>query len=200
MNINKIRKLKGFMPDHEGDALMKWSEKFSKLGPGMEIGTYCGKSTMYLSKGAYINNQNVFTIDHHLGSEEHQINEEYFDEEIYDYTKKRVNTLPLLIKNINDLGGVNIIPIFSDSVKVSKSWFTDLGMVFIDGGHSFESANNDFSSWESKILTGGSLVIHDIYENPHEGGQAPFEVYKKALQKNYKEYERVDTIVCLIKG
>ena len=100
MNINKIRKLKGFMPDHEGDALMKWSEKFSKLGPVMEIGTYCGKSTMYLSKGAYINNQNVFTIDHHLGSEEHQINEEYFDEEIYDYTKKRVNTLPLLIKNI----------------------------------------------------------------------------------------------------
>lgn len=200
MNINKIRKLKGFMPDHEGDALMKWSEKFSNLGPVMEIGTYCGKSTMYLSKGAYINNQNVFTIDHHLGSEEHQINEEYFDEEIYDYTKKRVNTLPLLIKNINDLGGVNIIPIISDSVKVSKSWFTDLGMVFIDGGHSFESANNDFSSWESKILTGGSLVIHDIYENPLEGGQAPFEVYKKALQKNYKEYERVDTIVCLIKG
>ena len=82
MNIDQIRELKGFMPDHEGDALMKWSEKFSKLGPVMEIGTYCGKSTMYLSKGAYINNQNVFTIDHHLGSEEHQINEEYFDEEI----------------------------------------------------------------------------------------------------------------------
>ena len=199
MNIDQIRELKGFMPDHEGDALMKWSEKFSKLGPIMEIGTYCGKSTMYLAKGALINKQNIFTIDHHLGSEEHQINEEYFDKEIYDYSKKRVNTLPLLIKNINDLDARNIFPIISDSVKVSKSWFTDLGMVFIDGGHSFESANNDFLNWESKILTGGSLVIHDIYEDPDEGGQAPFEVYKNALQKNFKEYERIDTIVCLIK-
>ena len=95
----------------------------------------------------------------------------------------------MLVKNINDLDARNIFPIISDSVKVSKSWFTDLGMVFIDGGHSFESANNDFLNWESKILTGGSLVIHDIYEDPDEGGQAPFEVYKKALQKNFKEYE-----------
>ena len=73
-------------------------------------------------------------------------------------------------------------------------------MLFIDGGHSYESANNDYKYWESKIIKGGCLVIHDIYENPYEGGQAPYEIFKKALENNYKIYDRVDTIVCLIKS
>mgnify|MGYP003324515594 CR=1 FL=1 len=81
---SEIDNLKGFMPKHEGIALTKWSEKFSSIGPIMEIGSYCGKSAIYLSKGAILNDQLVYTIDHHFGSEEHQINEEYFDNEIFD--------------------------------------------------------------------------------------------------------------------
>ena len=108
MNFQQIKNLKGFMPDHEGMALFKWAKKFSALGPIIEIGTYCGKSSMYLSSGAKKNDQYVFTIDHHLGSEEHQINEEYFDEETYDHNNKRVNTLPLLIENINKCKAKNL--------------------------------------------------------------------------------------------
>ena len=52
MNFQLINNLKGFMPDHEGMALFKWAKKFSALGPILEIGTYCGKSSMYLSSGA----------------------------------------------------------------------------------------------------------------------------------------------------
>ena len=85
MNLHGIGKIKGFMPPHEGKALIKWASEFSIKGMIMEIGTYCGKSSIYLSVGAKKNNQTVFTLDHHLGSEEHQINEEYFDKEIYDY-------------------------------------------------------------------------------------------------------------------
>ena len=81
---SEIDNLKGFMPKHEGIALTKWSEKFSSIGPIMEIGSYCGKSAIYLSKGAILNDQLVYTIDHHFGSEEHQIKEEYFDSEIFD--------------------------------------------------------------------------------------------------------------------
>ena len=199
MNLDKIEKVKGFMPPHEGDALVKWASQFSKLGPIMEIGTYCGKSSIYLSIGAKKNNQIVFTLDHHLGSEEHQLDEEYFDKEIYDYNNKRVNTLPLLIENINQFKIKNIVPIISESIKAASNWNTNLGILFIDGGHSFESANNDYLCWESKVIQGGVLIIHDIFEDPNEGGQAPYEIYQKALNSNYKVYERVDTIVCLKK-
>ena len=200
MKVGEIDLVKGFMPIHEGKALTKWSQKFSLKGDILEIGTYCGKSTLYIAKGVIKNNRYVYTVDHHLGSEEHQLNEEYFDEDIYDFKEKRVNSFPLLIKNINDHKMQNIVPIISDAYDLSSKWSAKLGMLFIDGGHSLESAMSDYNSWESKILCNGALVIHDIYEKPEDGGQAPFEIYKKALENNYKLYERVDTIVCLIKG
>ena len=197
---SEIDNLKGFMPKHEGIALTKWSEKFSSIGPIMEIGSYCGKSAIYLSKGAILNDQLVYTIDHHFGSEEHQIKEEYFDSEIFDYKNQRVNTLPLLIKNINKIQVKNIVPIVSNSVEIASKWDAKLGMVFIDGGHSFKAANNDYVSWSTKIKKDGALVIHDIFENPDEGGQAPFEIFQKALKNNFEVYERVDTLACLIKN
>ncbi len=197
---SEIDKLKGFMPKHEGIALTKWSEKFSSIGPIMEIGSYCGKSAIYLSKGAILNDQLVYTIDHHFGSEEHQIKEEYFDSEIFDYKNQRVNTLPLLIKNMNKIQVKNIVPIVSNSVDIASKWNAKLGMVFIDGGHSFKAANNDYVSWSTKIKKNGALVIHDIFENPDEGGQAPFEIFQKALKNNFEVYERVDTLACLIKN
>ena len=141
----------------------------------------------------------MYTIDHHFGSEEHQINEEYFDNEIFDHKKQRVNTLPLLIKNINKMQVENIVPIISNSVVIASNWNTELGMVFIDGGHSFKAANDDYESWNIKIKQNGALVIHDIFENPNEGGQAPFEIFKKALKNNFEIYERVDTLACLKK-
>ena len=197
---SEIDKLKGFMPQHEGIALTKWSKKFSSIGPIMEIGSYCGKSAIYLSKGAILNDQLVYTIDHHFGSEEHQIKEEYFDSETFDYKNQRVNTLPLLIKNINKIQVKNIVPIVSNSVDIASKWDAKLGMVFIDGGHSFKAANNDYVSWSTKIKKNGALVIHDIFENPDEGGQAPFEIFQKALKNNFEVYERVDTLACLIKN
>ena len=199
MNLKKIEKIKGFMPANEGKALLRWAEKFSNFGPILEIGTYCGKSSLYLAIGAKKTDQYVFTIDHHQGSEEHQLNEEYFDNEIYDFSKKRVNTFPLLIKNINKLNVKNIVPIVSESKKSSFNWKTNLGMLFIDGGHSFESVNNDYECWESKIAKGGCLAIHDIFEDPNDGGQAPFHIFQKALRNDYKVYEQIDTLVCLIK-
>ncbi len=199
MNIKKFIDVKGFMPFHEGEALKKWASLFSKNGPILEIGTYCGKSTLFLSEGSKINNQFIYTVDHHTGSEEHQINEEYFDEEIFDPSTNKINSLPLLIKNINLFKAYNIVPIVRESSIAAKNWNSQVSMVFIDGSHSLDSAMQDFKSWNTKIIPGGALVIHDIYENPEEGGQAPYHVYKHALQNGFIDFERVDTIICLKK-
>lgn len=200
MNLAKYKDIKGFMPEHEGKALYKWARKFSEYGPLLEIGTYCGKSSMFLSEGAQANNQYVYTIDHHMGSEEHQVNEEYFDIEIFDELSKRINSFPLFLENINNFGIKNIVPIVNESSLVAKSWNSPLAMVFIDGGHSLETAMNDFISWHEKIISGGALVIHDIFENPEDGGQAPYEVYMHALKNGFNDFDRVDTIVCLKKS
>ena len=200
MNLAKYKDIKGFMPQHEGKALYKWARKFSEYGPLLEIGTYCGKSSMFLSEGAQANNQYVYTIDHHMGSEEHQVNEEYFDIEIFDELSKRINSFPLFLKNINNFGIKNIVPIVNESSLVAESWNSPLAMVFIDGGHSLETAMNDFISWHEKIISGGALVIHDIFENPEDGGQAPYEVYMHALKNGFNDFDRIDTIVCLKKS
>jgi predicted O-methyltransferase YrrM len=200
VNLAKYKDIKGFMPEHEGKALYKWARKFSEYGPLLEIGTYCGKSSMFLSEGAQANNQYVYTIDHHMGSEEHQVNEEYFDIEIFDELSKRINSFPLFLENINNFGIKNIVPIVNESSLVAESWNSPLAMVFIDGGHSLETAMNDFRSWHEKIISGGALVIHDIFENPEDGGQAPYEVYMHALKNGFNDFDRVDTIVCLKKS
>ena len=199
-DIGNISDIKGFMPDHEGKALMSWAGYFSKIGPLLEIGSFCGKSSIYIGLAAKKNNQVLYTIDHHKGSEEHQLNEEYFDEEIYDYELNEVNTFPLFKKNIGAYNLTDtVIPIVSTSATAAKGWNKNLGLVFIDGSHSLESATLDYESWQAFILEGGALVIHDIFENPDEGGQAPYEIYKRALGEGFKLFEREDTIACLIK-
>ena len=101
MDFDKLNNLKGFMPQHEGEALAKWAQRFSTMGPALEIGTFGGKSSLYIAAGSSINEQLVFTIDHHKGSEEHQTGEEYFDPDIYDESLGRVNTVPLMQANFS---------------------------------------------------------------------------------------------------
>jgi MMP 1-O-methyltransferase len=200
MDFNKLNALKGFMPLHEGEALAKWSEEFSILGPALEIGTFGGKSSLFIAAGTSKHEQVVFTIDHHSGSEEHQSGEEYFDSTIYDESLGRVNTLPLMQFNLQQFDESRfIVPIIANANLIARLWTINLGLLFIDGSHTEMSAQNDYANWNEKIITGGALVIHDIFENPEEGGQAPFLIYQKALSDGYTLHERVDTIACLIK-
>jgi predicted O-methyltransferase YrrM len=200
MDFKKLNALKGFMPSHEGLALTKWAEEFSSYGPALEIGTFGAKSSLYIATGTSINDQLVYTIDHHSGSEEHQLGEEYFDSDIYDKKLGRVNTVPLMQANLQQFDESKwIIPIIANANSLAPSWKTELGLLFIDGSHTEVSAINDYDNWNSKIHSKGALVIHDIYERPEDGGQAPYLIYQKALREGFILYERVDTIVCLAK-
>ena len=200
MDFKKLDTLKGFMPGHEGQALTKWAKEFSQYGPALEIGTFGAKSALYIAAGISTNNQLIYTIDHHLGSEEHQLDEEYFDSDIYDNHLGRVNTVPLMQANLQQFDESKwIIPIIADANVLAPNWKQELGLLFIDGSHTEISAENDYDNWSSKIHSMGALVIHDIYEKPEEGGQAPYLIYQKALNDGFILHERVDTIVCLTK-
>jgi len=188
--------IKGFLAGDEGRALYEMAMAASKLGPCLEIGSFCGKSTVYLGAACKNNDSTLFTIDHHRGSEEQQPGQPYFDPDIFDSLKGEVNSLPLLRETLKKAGlEDNVVPMVTRSGAAARNWATPLGLVFIDGGHSYETALADYRGWSPHLLPGGLLIFHDIYSDPAKGGQAPWEVYKLALKSgNYGELPMVNSL------
>jgi predicted O-methyltransferase YrrM len=172
----------GFMPADEGLALCETAEAYAKVGPVLEVGSYCGKSAIYLAAGARAAGQKVVTIDHHRGSEEHQPGWEYHDPELVDPAAGQIDTLPRLRATLAKAGlEDDVIAIIGRSPEVAKLWRTPLGMLFIDGGHTDDAARQDYEGWALWVAPGGALAIHDVFPDPADGGQAPFRIYQRAL-------------------
>ena len=188
--------VKGFLPEEEGKHLYELAREASRFGPCLEIGSYCGKSAVYIGRGCRENGGILFSIDHHRGSEEHQPGEEYHDEELYDSRTGLMDSFRAFRKTIAEADLEDtVVPIVAKSELVAKSWATPLSMVFIDGGHSLEAALADYSSWASHVMPGGFLAIHDIFPDPTKGGQAPYTVYKLALASElFEELSMVNTL------
>jgi MMP 1-O-methyltransferase len=174
----------GFMPANEGLALYRAAREVSHLGPVLEVGSYCGRSTIFLAAGVRdAGGSVVYSIDHHRGSEEHQPGEEYHDERLVD-AAGNVDTLGAFRATIARAGLEDtVVPIVGSSTVVAKGWSTPLGLVFIDGGHSAEAATSDYESWAPHVRAGGSLAIHDVFPDPAQGGRPPFEIYTRALEE-----------------
>lgn len=171
----------GFMPANEGLALYAAALAAVPYGPLLEIGTYCGKSTLYLAAAARERGGLVITVDHHRGSEEHQPGWEYHDPSLVDPAVGRIDTLPVLRRTLHAAGvEETVIAIVGDSSRVASVWSTPLGMVFVDGSHTEESAARDYDGWAHRVVPGGRLVIHDVFPDPADGGQAPYHIYLRA--------------------
>lgn len=193
INIDQI---KGFIDPDEGEALYRYSLANCKDKPCLEIGSYCGKSSVYIGTAVKINNQILYSIDHHKGSEEQQPGEEYFDPDLINQNGDGIDTYPFFLNTIKiSKLEDHIKPILGDSVEVAQKWNQMLSMVFIDGGHSEESAQNDYKFWKKFIEPGGLLIIHDVFPNPKDGGRPPYNIYKKALDR--KEFEEIELIKTL---
>lgn len=194
--------VKGFLPEHEATALFKIAQKQAELGPILEIGSYCGRSAVYLGAAARSSAQPVFSVDHHTGSEEHQRGEGYFDSEHWDAALNRVDTLPAMRRTLRqcDMEDV-VIPIVARSESLAAYWTTPLALIFVDGGHSEAQAKADCLLWAKHLMPAGIMAIHDIFEHPKDGGQAPY----NAMQTVIAEYgleliDRVDSLVFLAKA
>ncbi|WP_460363539.1 class I SAM-dependent methyltransferase [Actinocorallia lasiicapitis] len=174
---------KGFMPPAEGLALYETALTYGAVGPLLEVGTYCGKSAVYFGAAAREAGTVLITVDHHHGSEENQAGWEHHDPSLVDPTTGRMDTLPTFRKTIGNAGLEDVvIAVVGTSATVAPLWNTPLGLLFIDGGHSEEFAQADYTHWASKIAVGGCLAIHDVFPSPEDGGQAPYHVYLRALK------------------
>jgi predicted O-methyltransferase YrrM len=188
MDIGDLKSypFKGFMDADEAMRLYELASEASRMGPCLEIGSYCGLSAAYLGIACRNNGGILYSIDHHRGSEEQQPGQEYFDPSLLDRATGRIDTFPFFRRTMADLGLEDtVIPIVAKSEAVARNWSTRLSLVFIDGGHTFEAAADDYNGWAPHIMTRGFLVIHDIFPDPAQGGQAPFHIYNQALASGF---------------
>ena len=173
--------VKGFLDPEEGARQYDLARQAVPLGPCLEVGSYCGKSTLYLGAGVKSAGGQLFALDHHRGSEEHQFGEEYHDPDLFDAQLQRMDSLPsfrrtLARAELED----TVVPLVAASAQAGRYWQTPLSLVFIDGGHSLDAAMTDYRTWAPHIVPGGILAIHDIFPDPADGGQAPHEIYRLA--------------------
>ncbi|MET7643129.1 class I SAM-dependent methyltransferase [Streptomyces sp. NPDC005426] len=175
---------KGFMPVVEGLALYAAATEAGALGlPLLEVGTYCGRSTILLADAARAAGVTALTVDHHRGSEEQQPGWEYHDPTVVDPEVGRMDTLPTFRRTLHAAGlEEHVVALVGRSPQVAAVWGGRLGLVFIDGGHTDEHAGGDYEGWAPHVAEGGLLVIHDVFPDPAHGGQAPYRVYLRALE------------------
>ncbi len=180
--LEAARAAEGFMPDDEGLALHAAGLDGAAVGPLLEIGTYCGKSAIYLGAAARERGTVCFTVDHHRGSEENQSGWEPHDPRLVDPRTGRLDTLPWFRRTIEAAGLEDVVvAVIADSPTVARHWGAPLGLCFIDGGHAYDVALADYEAWSPFVAVGGLLVLHDVFEDPAEGGQAPFLVWQEAV-------------------
>ena len=196
--LEAARETRGFMPDEEGLALALVAERSTLAGFSsvVEVGSYCGRSTLYLASGIAralslgAASAVVFSVDHHHGSEENQAGFEHHDDTLVNRETGRMDTLPLFRRAVEKAGAEDlVIAVVGDSPTIAARWKADAGLVFIDGGHGEAPAWADYRGWAPHVCEGGWLAIHDVFADPADGGRPPFELYKRALSSGEFEEE-----------
>jgi MMP 1-O-methyltransferase len=176
---------KGFMPADEGLALYEAARKAAQelRLPLLEVGTYCGRSTLLLADAARQAGQVAVTVDHHRGSEEQQPGWEYHDPELVDPHTGRMDTLPAFRRTLHDAGlEEHVVAVVARSPQAAVLLPGPFALVFVDGGHTDAHATADYEGWAPRVADGGLLVIHDVFPDPADGGQAPYRIYRRALE------------------
>lgn len=177
---------KGFMPPDEGDALYTAAVAAGAAVPGLpflEVGSYCGRSTVWLGGAARASTTVVFAVDHHRGSEENQAGWEHHDTSVVDQRTGKMDTLPTFRDTIHDAGLEDVVfAVIGQSSAVAAHWASPLAFLFIDGGHGDEPARLDYEGWTPHVALGGTLAIHDVFPNPADGGHPPYErIFRPAV-------------------
>lgn len=174
---------RGFMPADEGLALHDAAASVAIDGPFLEIGSYCGKSAVYLGAAARARGTVLYALDHHRGSEENQPGWQWHEPDLVDPHARRIDTLPFFRRTIFDAGlEGTVVALVGDSPAVAAHWATPLALLFIDGGHGHDPAHRDYENWVPHIAIDGTLVIHDVFPDPADGGRPPFEIFSRAVE------------------
>jgi len=190
---------KGFLPADEAAALFDAASE-APAGTWLEVGTYCGKSTVHLGSAARAAGARLVTLDHHRGSEENQPGWEWHDASLVDPHTGRLETLPSLRHTLWDAGLDDVVSVVVGTTQqVAVWWTTPLQLLFLDGNHTEEVAQHDYSAFARHLVPGGLLLIHDVFERPEDGGRPPWNVYQRALGEGFVDVSACGSLRVLVR-
>ncbi len=185
---------KGFLPDDEGLALYDAARR-ARPGLWLEVGTYCGRSTVHLGAAAREAGAHLVTLDHHRGSEENQPGWEWHDPALVDQHTGRLETLPALRRTLWDAGLDDTVSVLAATTQqVAPWWSSPLTLLFLDGNHTEEVAQHDYAAFARHLVPGGTLLVHDVFERPEDGGRPPWNVFCRALDEGFRQVGRTGSL------
>lgn len=197
------RQTRGYMPDDEGETLYRAAraacERARSGAVLVEIGSWCGKSTLYLAAAAEEADGIVLSVDHHRGSDEQQPGCEHHDSSVLDARTARIDTLAFFRATITEAGVEDrVIPLVGDSATIGSFVHTAVSLLFIDGGHGEVPARRDWSTWAPKVHVGGLIAIHDVFEDPNDGGRPPYEIWRDAIDTGrFEAFDRCGSLAVI---
>ena len=191
---------KGFLPYDEGDAL-RAAALSAAPGLWLEVGTYCGKSTMFLGSAAQQAGAHLVTLDHHRGSEENQPGWEWHDASLVDPYTGQLETLPCLRHALWDAGlDATVSVVVGSTQQVGRWWSSPVSFLFLDGNHTEQVAQHDYAAFARHVVRGGLLAVHDVFPDPADGGQPPWHVVQRALAEGYEQVSETGSLRVLRKA
>jgi predicted O-methyltransferase YrrM len=136
------------LTEPEVDFLYRLGQVDHCPGVIVEIGSFKGKSTIALARGAAASHgATVFAIDPHRIQPE----EGYLEDTEAEF-----------FANIRR-GGVeqHVVPMIMTSEMAAQNWNRPVRLLWIDGDHRYEPSNLDFTLWEPHVVEGGIIAMHD---------------------------------------
>ena len=177
---------RGFMPSEEGDALWDAGIAAGRAVPArpfLEIGSYCGKSSIWLGAAARQSDTVLFALDHHRGSEENQPGWDWHEPDLVDPQVGRIDTLPHFRRTVHAPDWKSRSLRWSATHQLSpatgplRSRCCSSTAVMVPNRLTATTSSGRPSS-----APGGTLCIHDVFPDPADGGRPPYEIYCRALE------------------
>ena len=114
----------------------------------MEIGSWKGKSTIALARGAAKSHrEKIYAIDPHQVQPEEGYLEDTKSEFLANIKQAAVDG--------------QVVPMIMTSEAAARKWDKPIRLLWIDGDHRYEPANLDFKLWEPFVVEGGIIAMHD---------------------------------------
>ncbi len=185
-DIQKIKKIAdtidGFLSHSEEMFLYNTANKASKKGVIVEIGSFKGKSTVWLSKGSLAGNKvKIYAIDPHISNLEH---------------KDKKSSLPIFKENLKKASVTDMVQtIVAKAEDAVKKWDKPISFLWIDGDHRYEGVKKDFDLWSPFVIEGGTIAFHDSTY-----GDVQKLVGEAIVKKGFKNAGLIDSISYAVKS
>jgi MMP 1-O-methyltransferase len=146
--LDDIYPMPGMLTAAEVDCLFKLGQFNQCEGVIVEIGSWKGKSTLALARGAAtVHKEKIYAIDPHRI----QLEEGYLDDTEAEF-----------LANIKQGGAeCQVVPMIMTSAAAAQVWNKPVRLLWIDGDHRYEPAKLDFTFWEPHVVEGGIIAMHD---------------------------------------